>query len=66
MAYCGNVQNSCTFSSRLTKFNNRALSKVDSCHSHGHKKGTDFCHLKKKGKGGKVVTENFSQLESRR
>lgn len=37
-------------SSRLTKFN-RALSEVDRRHSRRHKKGTDFCRLKKyKGK----------------
>lgn len=38
MAYCCNVQTSCTFSSHLTKFNDRALSKVNR-----HKEGTDFC-----------------------
>lgn len=65
MAYCRNVQNSCTFSSRLTKSNNRALSKVHSRHSHRQKEGTGFCPSKRKGKG-EVVMENFSQFESRR
>lgn len=66
MAYCCNVQNSC-ISSRLTKFN-RALSEADRRHSRRRKKGTDFCHLKKKktkqgsGKGGR----GYGKLQSTR
>lgn len=50
MAYCCNVQNNCRFSSCLTKFNNRALSKVDSRHSQRHKKGL-IPVIKKRGSG---------------
>lgn len=65
MAYYCNVQNSCRFSSCLTKFNNRALSKVDSRHSHRHKKGLIPVIKKKEEVERKEVMENFSQLEFR-